>query len=532
MTYNALRVFLLATVAANSFAAGSKKAFIEPAQPKWGDPIRLIYRSDLADAGLHNGNPAMALVAIWYPGRYEQRRVEMKLVNGHLEAEMTVPETAAYISANFVSRNAAGGPAYSMIYTRDGAPARDGWHQAMFHGSACPNQADCVSRELAAYPDNWTAYRDKWFVDRSAERADRIRADIAEIESKAAGRPVTALYALSYGRLMLGEEPAALAAIREMVERFPNEQLTLAAMGSYDYENYVHHFVGDGPKLVSQWKREYYRRNPLNQETREGLDSIGNETLPMDLLEAVCLPWIQTEPDNPKPYLALKRYERALDLLAAGQLRMYGDVSGKMSERLLAYTYINASQAAQTDGQFGKALAYAKASQTIGKAVEPAAVEAEASVWKAMGRTPAAAPAAKRVDAPVFHATALDGAEIDSAQLRGKIVVANFWFTGCGPCKAEVPDLNKLTHEFAGRNVVFLGFTTDDDQGLVRRFLKEYPFEYTIVPNSMKIAEKFGVESYPTHVVIGADGKIDSTLWGGGEGRAKQLRAMIERLAR
>jgi thiol-disulfide isomerase/thioredoxin len=124
----------------------------------------------------------------------------------------------------------------------------------------------------------------------------------------------------------------------------------------------------------------------------------------------------------------------------------------------------------------------------------------------------------------------LDGAPIDSEQLRGKVVVANFWFTGCGPCKAEMPDLNRLKREFAGKEVVFLAFTFEKDEAVLRRFLKEYPFEYTIVPGADAVAAALGIESYPSHVIISPEGKIESMLVGAGPSRADELKAIIARL--
>src|SRR2546429_8515774 len=113
-----------------------------------------------------------------------------------------------------------------------------------------------------------------------------------------------------------------------------------------------------------------------------------------------------------------------------------------MPDLLQPWAFDPAADIALQNRQYGKALAYAKA---------------------------AALKEGDRKTAPGFHATSLDGREIDSAKLRGKVVVANFWFTGCGPCKAEIPDLNRLTREFAGKDVVFLAFTLDEDEAVLRR---------------------------------------------------------------
>jgi thiol-disulfide isomerase/thioredoxin len=487
---------------------------------------------------------------------------------------MTVPDQASFLTCYFVSKDAWGGPAYTMVYTPQGKPARDAWHESMFAPSMQKDYRERTARELALYPDNWAVYRDKWFSAGAFEVAERefmIRADLPAIEH-AAGRPLGALYAMSYGHLLLGEEAAALAILREMVERFPDESLTASALESYTYEDFVHHFAGEGPKQVTRWSVDFIRRHPESATARESLDGVGAASLPADVVEPVCRAWMKEQPQNPKPYYllaqalhatpaeALPLAERALDLLAAGQLRLHGDVYGKMTARLLPSVYASAANHALALGEFAKALAYAKAAETTGSETDGNGFRIEARTWEKLGRAPNAAAAwkeawqrgdesahqillakysealkenvgaAKRKQAPSFQLTSLDGAAVDSAQLRGKIVVANFWFTGCGPCKAEIPDLNRLVQEFAGKDVVFLAFSLDEDAAVLRRFLKEYPFEYTIVPRADKVAAAFGIESYPSHVIIGADGEIESMLVGGGEHRAQELRTVIARL--
>ena len=55
-----------------------------------------------------------------------------------------------------------------------------------------------------------------------------------------------------------------------------------------------------------------------------------------------------------------------------------------------------------------------------------------------------------------FIVTTINGEHIKLSELRGKVVVLNFWFTKCGPCKLEIPDLNGLVNEFKDKDVVFL----------------------------------------------------------------------------
>ena len=129
--------------------------------------------------------------------------------------------------------------------------------------------------------------------------------------------------------------------------------------------------------------------------------------------------------------------------------------------------------------------------------------------------------------APAFTATSLDGQTIDTTALAGKVVVLKFWYVACGPCRVEIPHLNRLVEEFAGKPVVFLGLALDAPDKL-RLFLKEMPFAYTIVPNAESIFERFGVTLCPTHVVIDRQGTIVHFARGGSPQTADVLRSAIK----
>jgi len=108
----------------------------------------------------------------------------------------------------------------------------------------------------------------------------------------------------------------------------------------------------------------------------------------------------------------------------------------------------------------------------------------------------------------VFKTTDLDGNKIDLKALEGKIVVLNFWFVNCHPCRVEIPELNKLVDSFkANSNVVFIAIALDEKFAL-QNFLKSIPFKYQMIHQGRFIAEQYGVRSYPTHVVIDTDGKV------------------------
>ena len=101
-----------------------------------------------------------------------------------------------------------------------------------------------------------------------------------------------------------------------------------------------------------------------------------------------------------------------------------------------------------------------------------------------------------------FSVRDLDGNKYKLKDLTGKVVVLNFWFINCAPCRKEIPDLNKVVAKYKNdTDVVFLGIALDDARSL-EDFLKDTPFNYNIVSDGRYEASMYGVKSYPTHVIL------------------------------
>ena len=104
--------------------------------------------------------------------------------------------------------------------------------------------------------------------------------------------------------------------------------------------------------------------------------------------------------------------------------------------------------------------------------------------------------------------TDMNGKSINMKKLAGKIIVMNFWFIGCPPCRAEIPELNKLVAEYANNpNVVFIAIALDKRYEL-KKFLAENPYNYQIVDDGRYYADGYGVNLYPTNVVVDKTGTI------------------------
>ncbi|HSL54782.1 MAG TPA: TlpA disulfide reductase family protein [Pyrinomonadaceae bacterium] len=112
----------------------------------------------------------------------------------------------------------------------------------------------------------------------------------------------------------------------------------------------------------------------------------------------------------------------------------------------------------------------------------------------------------------------LSGVEQSLQNLRGRIVVLNFWATYCIPCRKEMPDLAAVQNEFAPLGVQVIGVSTDDidDRKKVLEFVKETKVNFPIwIGGSTEHMMKFGLgTALPGTVVIDRDGKIAKIISG------------------
>ena len=116
---------------------------------------------------------------------------------------------------------------------------------------------------------------------------------------------------------------------------------------------------------------------------------------------------------------------------------------------------------------------------------------------------------------PDFTVKSMDGNTIAFSELKGKVIVLNFWFKTCEPCVAEMPTLNRLVEDYKNTGVVFIAFSRDEANQL-SDFLKDHRFDYWIIPKQFDIEEKFCLLfGYPEQMVIDRKGKVRKIFTGG-----------------
>jgi thiol-disulfide isomerase/thioredoxin len=102
----------------------------------------------------------------------------------------------------------------------------------------------------------------------------------------------------------------------------------------------------------------------------------------------------------------------------------------------------------------------------------------------------------------------LDGKSWSLKELKGKVVLVNFWATWCPPCRKEMPDLDELHKKFEKKGLVVLSISDEKPEKVVP-YLKEHPVGYTILLDPGDVTEKaYHIEGIPKSFVYDRDGKI------------------------
>ncbi|KQQ20881.1 alkyl hydroperoxide reductase [Rathayibacter sp. Leaf299] len=127
--------------------------------------------------------------------------------------------------------------------------------------------------------------------------------------------------------------------------------------------------------------------------------------------------------------------------------------------------------------------------------------------------------AADRSDPIVFSGTDENGEAIDSDDLAGRVVVVNFWYASCAPCRAEAADLESVNAEFDGQDVSFVGVNVRDQAPQAAAFAKTYGITYPSIVDvdgsaQLAFSGKVPPNAVPTTLVLDREGRVASRILG------------------
>jgi cytochrome c biogenesis protein CcmG/thiol:disulfide interchange protein DsbE len=132
--------------------------------------------------------------------------------------------------------------------------------------------------------------------------------------------------------------------------------------------------------------------------------------------------------------------------------------------------------------------------------------------------------------APDF-ALELDGKPTRLQDLRGKVIVLDFWASWCPPCVEETPALIALHRDISQRGGMVLGISLDDDPSAYEKFLKDHNVNFpTYLDKSQTIPTTYGTSMYPEAYIIGRDGRIVRKVVGPQNWTGPEMTSIFDRL--
>ncbi len=120
-----------------------------------------------------------------------------------------------------------------------------------------------------------------------------------------------------------------------------------------------------------------------------------------------------------------------------------------------------------------------------------------------------AAPIVPSALAPDFTLRTLEGQNLRLGEQRGRVVLVNFWATWCGPCRQEMPHLNKLYDKYKSSGFVLLGVNVDEDTRQAAGVASKLGVKFPVLPDSDKrVSKQYDLSAMPSTVLIDRDGRV------------------------
>ena len=116
--------------------------------------------------------------------------------------------------------------------------------------------------------------------------------------------------------------------------------------------------------------------------------------------------------------------------------------------------------------------------------------------------------------APDFTLSRIDGGEVTLSELRGKVVILDFWATWCPPCVKGIPEFVELYNEYKAQGLDVIGISVDRGPSPVQKFVAKNNVNYPVVMADRKVADAYQPAYIPTTYILDRDGKIVTKVVG------------------
>lgn len=141
----------------------------------------------------------------------------------------------------------------------------------------------------------------------------------------------------------------------------------------------------------------------------------------------------------------------------------------------------------------------------------------------------------QRVDPPEeaedFTLKTLKGGTVNLKDYRGRLIFLNFWATWCGPCRAEMPSMQRLWEEFKEEDFVILAINIQEESKLVSSFMNERGLSFPVLLDEKgKVARSYGIRGIPTTFFLNPEGEIIGKAVGARDWDSEESFQLIEEL--
>jgi len=523
-------------------------------------------------------------------GEYSSTYQKLTPEKNILTCKIIVDSSAALYTIHFITLSTNSWDAKAdlkfMVYGQNGKPVMNA-HCANMNFDNYESESKA---ELLLYPANYSVYNTIWSnykMQKPEEFNSLVSNDLLKL-GEVKENSLQLLYAQVYGNILLHKFDDAIQLCHKFVAYYSRHSFAIITLTSLLKELESTNDKGDNYKQIKKMIEKYALENNDLQTVWDIVVSQSFYIYSDSCIQKVCESWISKQPENPTPYYfagiisnqrsellkAEQYFKKAITLILQGKLRLYSDISGKSSRDYLAGLYYFLSDIKYQQKEFGEALEAIKTSETILDNPYHKLFQLEGDIWYALkdyvraeksylealkkglgeakiGLQNCYGKTHNNLDgfdsylssqinqgttnkkeeerkAPAFNINDIKGANYSLDKLKGKVVVVNFWFTGCRPCRQEIPVLNELVNKYKSEDVKFISFALDNDIKILRSFLKINPFNYIIIPNSSKVAEDYKIKMYPSHIIIDKKGNIVATIEGGYDKINKELSTIID----
>jgi cytochrome c-type biogenesis protein len=141
-------------------------------------------------------------------------------------------------------------------------------------------------------------------------------------------------------------------------------------------------------------------------------------------------------------------------------------------------------------------------------------LEGVVAKWFHPNQTPITETKQTYAPVPDVQFTKLDGKPLRLTDLRGRVVLLNFWATWCIPCRSEIPSLSAMQKDLDSRGLSIIGVSYDDTADLIQQFQKDIPQSYQIVLGGREVGSQLPASPLPTTYIIDRQGRIRQKIVG------------------